>query len=106
MLSDRSHYPPPSIISVNLISLSEGFIYISYRRYEWRTFLDGTAQCFPIIWISPAVILVISTPSVFETLKKLNCSSVIGFLIKNLRENEQSHGVVGISYGKSLGLPK
>src|SRR6516162_1267983 len=106
MLSDRPHYPAPTILAVRLICLLERLVHIRYGCDQRRSFMDGPPQRDPIKRVPPAVVLVSGAAGLFEDIEKMQRPLVIQLLAKSLREEEKSHRIIGVGNGKPLRAPE
>src|SRR5437879_5222855 len=61
MLGDRSQYPLPLLVLINLIDLRKGLVNIGHSRYKGSTLFDGATYRFPIERVAPAVMLIART---------------------------------------------
>src|ERR1700674_748681 len=106
MQGDRLHDLSPLGISIDPMNLPEGLVNIGYGRDEGGPCLDGAASCFPIEWITPAVMIVTWRSGLLENFEEMNGASMVFILSENLREEGKAHGIMGVSDWESLGLPE
>src|SRR5258707_15308819 len=106
VFGDRLHDHAPFFVSVNFVNLLERFVHIGNSCDQGRALPNCAANCLPVEWVAPAVVVIPWTTSFDQNLEKMNRPLAVFLLSRSLCEQAEPHCVMCICDGKALRLPE